>query len=251
MNDTDLTDLRREIALACRMIAATGLTTPILGHVSMRLDESHVLARCRGPQERGLLFTTVDDIRVATLDDSGDVGGGYRLPNEFPIHAEILRARPELGSVLHAHPRSALLASLADVPLRPVFGAFDIPAFRLADEGVPVHEHRGLVRTPAEGRALAATLGARPVAVLRGHGVVTVGDGVPQVMSRLLALDELLSVSVELVRLGAVPSEVSESDRADLPDLGAAFNEQALWRHQLGLLEQRGLADVTRSNEER
>jgi ribulose-5-phosphate 4-epimerase/fuculose-1-phosphate aldolase len=244
VNDAELTELRREIALACRMIASSDLTTPVLGHVSVRLDESHVLVRCRGEGERGLLFTTAEDIRVATLDDAGDVGGGYRLPNEFPIHAELLRTRPELGSVLHAHPRSALLAGLADVELRPVFGAFDIPAFRLAEEGVPVHEHRGLVRTPAEGRALAATVGARSVGLLRGHGVVAVGVDVPQVMARLLALDELLSVSVDLMRLCARPEEVSERDRADLPDLGAAFNERAVWRYQLGLLERQGLLDV-------
>jgi hypothetical protein len=29
---------------------------------------------------------------------------------------------------LHAHPRSALLAGLAEVPVKPVFGAYDIPA---------------------------------------------------------------------------------------------------------------------------
>ncbi|MFG1708571.1 class II aldolase/adducin family protein [Nonomuraea sp. M3C6] len=240
----ELDELRRTVALGCRIVAAAGLTTPLLGHISLRVGPDRVLVRCRGPQERGLLFTTVSDVRLVSLDDEGDVGDGYRLPNEYPIHAEILRARPDIASVLHAHPRSALLGGLAEVPIRPIFGAYDIPAFRLADGGVPVYPHAGLVRTAAAGGELARALGGSAVVLLRGHGVATVGQDVPQVLSRLLALDELLRISVELARLGAAPSAVTEQDREHLPDLGAAFNEQLLWRHHVGLLELQGLADV-------
>ncbi|MEU6324081.1 class II aldolase/adducin family protein [Streptomyces sp. NPDC047009] len=117
------------------------------------------------------------------------------------------------------------------------------PGVRLADGGIPVHPHAGLTRTGAAGAQLARALGHSAAVLPRGHGVATVGGDVPQVVSRL-ALDELLGVSVELARLGATPLEVSEADREDLPDLGAAFSEQALWRHHLGRLELQGLADV-------
>jgi len=241
---TELLELKREAALACRVIASAGLSTPLLGHVSIRLSERRMLVRCRGPLERGLRFTTVDDVRETDLEGTFDDADGYRLPNEFPIHAEILRARPEVDAVLHAHPESALLGGLADVPIRPVFGAFSIPAFRMADRGVPVHEHRGLVRDADSGRALALTLAGGPAVLLRGHGIVTVGAGAAQALARALALDELLRVCVELARLGADPTPVSGSDRQDLPDLGADFNERALWRYHVAELEREGLADV-------
>jgi ribulose-5-phosphate 4-epimerase/fuculose-1-phosphate aldolase len=240
----ELTELRRAIALGCRILAATGATTPLLGHVSMRLDDGRVLMRCRGPHERGLLFTTVDDIRVVGLDDSGDVGGGYRLPHEFPIHAELLRARPDISSVVHAHPPHTLVAALAEVPLRPVFGAYDIPAFRLAAEGVPVHRFTGLVRTAQSGRDLAATLGSAAVCVLLGHGVVSVGGGPVESVLRTLALDDLARVSVGVAALGGRPQDVPAADREELPDLGAELNQQALWRHHVGLLQLRGLDEV-------
>ena len=236
-----MSDPRRDLALACRMLGRSGLTTPLLGHVSLRVDEDHVLMRCRGPQERGLLFTTVEDIRLVSLSDTGAVGDGYSLPNEFPIHAEVLRARADVSSVLHAHPRSALLGGLAEVPVRPVFGAYDIPAYRLAVGGVPVHPHAGLVRSPAAGQAVAATLGQAPVCLLRGHGIVTTGTDVPSAIAQAWALEELLSVSVELARLGCTPPEVAPDD---LPDLGPSFNVAALWRHHVGLLELQGLAEV-------
>lgn len=240
----ELDDLRATIALGCRVLAATGTTTALLGHISVRLDDGRVLVRCRGPHERGLLFTETADIRVVGLDDSGDVGEGFRLPNEFPIHAEVLRARPEVCSVVHAHPRSAVVANLAGLALRPVFGAFDIPAFRLAAEGVPVHPHSGLVRSARSGRAVATTLGSAPACLLRGHGIVTVGDGAVQAVVRALAVEELARVTLLVAQAGGSPDEVPPVDREDLPDLGAAFNEQARWRHEVALLEHRGLAGV-------
>src|SRR5206468_11752715 len=41
-----------------------------------------------------------------------------------------------------------------------------------------------LVRNPALGRSLAQVLGTRPVALMRGHGNVVVGDSLPQVVFR-------------------------------------------------------------------
>jgi len=242
LNDVD--GLRRTVALGCRILAATDTTKPLLGHISVRLDDGRVLVRCRGPREAGLLFTEAADIRVVGLDDSGEVGDGYRLPNEYPIHAEILRARPEVRAVVHAHPRQAVLADLAGVELRPVLGAFDIPAFLLADRGIPVYPHRGLVRTAVSGRALADTLGQAPATLLRGHGVVTAGADVAEAVAHVLALDELAGVSLRLAGLGARPDVIPADDRADLPDLGAGFNVQALWRHHVRRLELQGLADL-------
>jgi ribulose-5-phosphate 4-epimerase/fuculose-1-phosphate aldolase len=240
----DLAELRRTIALGCRILAATGATTPILGHVSMRLPDGRVAVRCRGPRERGLLFTRADDIRVVGLDDSGDVGDGYRLPNEYPIHAEILRARDDVSSVVHAHPVAAVVAALADVELRPVVGAFNIPAYRMAADGIPVWPHRGLVRTVEAGRSLAATLGTRSACLLLGHGIATVGSNPVQSVIRALDIDELARLTVAVAQAGGRPDVVPEADRDDLPDLGSAFNERVVWDYHLGKLALAGLDDV-------
>ena len=49
---------RQLIADACRVVAARGLSDGFLGHISMRVDHERLLVRCRGPQERGLAWTT-------------------------------------------------------------------------------------------------------------------------------------------------------------------------------------------------
>ena len=173
-----MSDLHTTVATACRILAQQGLAADVLGHVSVRLDTDRILLRCRGPQDRGLLFTAADDIHEVDLDGRGELDGGYAVPNEFHIHTELFRARPEVNAVVHAHPRDVVVADLAGIELRQVFGAYNIPASRLAHQWVPVYPRSVLVRTPELGREVAAAMGDSDACILRGHGVVTVGESV-------------------------------------------------------------------------
>ena len=147
---TELAPLRALVAEACRVLAARGLADGYLGHVSLRVDERRLLVRCRGPQERGLAFTTDADVRLVDLDGQagapGELDGGYAPPNELPLHTEVLRTRPDVAAVVHAHPPDVVAADLAGIAIRPIVGAFDIPATRLAAGGVPVYPRGVLVR---------------------------------------------------------------------------------------------------------
>lgn len=239
--------LRLLVAHACRILGARGLAEDVLGHVSVRTGADRLLVRCRGPQEEGLLFTRVEDVLEVDLDgapvDGGDLGG-WSPPNELPIHTEVFRSRPDVDAVVHCHPPSVLVAGLAGVPLRPIFGAYHLPAARLARDGVPIYSRSVLVRRPELGREVAAALGDAPVLILRGHGITTVGSGphaVEQAVCRALALDVLARVCVESARLGGSAADLPAGDVAELPDLGGAFNDVMLFRHHLARLGHEGL----------
>jgi ribulose-5-phosphate 4-epimerase/fuculose-1-phosphate aldolase len=239
-------DQRTLVANACRVLAGRGLAEDVLGHVSVRTGPDTLLVRCRGPREEGLLFTTADDVREVDLATAPGAAAedGWSAPNELPIHTEVLRARPDVDAVVHCHPPAVLLAGIAEVPLRPVVGAYNIPAARLALDGVPVYPRSVLVCRPELGREVALALGSAPVLVLRGHGIVTVGSGahaVEQAVARALALDVLARVSVDVHRLGGSAPDISAADVADLPDLGGAFNDVMLFRHHLARLRHEGL----------
>lgn len=241
-----LTGLRLLIAQACRVLAARGLAEDVLGHVSCRTGPRTMLVRCRGPLEEGLLFSRADDVHEVDLEGlsmEGDLGG-WAVPNELPIHAEVLRARDEVDAVVHCHPPSVLLAGIEGVELRPIVGAYNIPAARLATDGVPVYPRSVLVHRPDLGREVAAALGVAAVLVLRGHGIVTVGSGpraVEQAVGRALALDVLARVNIESHRLGGRARPLSAEDVPELPDLGGAFNDVMLFRHHLARLRHEGL----------
>jgi ribulose-5-phosphate 4-epimerase/fuculose-1-phosphate aldolase len=241
----DFPDLRRTVALACRILANAGLAEDILGHVSVRVGPERMLVRCRGRQEEGLLFTLDQDVHLVDLDGHGDIAAGWAVPNELPIHGELLRARPEIDAVVHCHPPAVLVAGVEDVPLRPVFGAYHIPAARLALDGIPVYPRAVLVRRPELGRELVASMGSSTVCVMRGHGITTVGSGVhavEQAVVRALTLDVLARVSIERARLGARAVDLTAADLAELPDLGSSFNDLNVWRHHLARLRLARLA---------
>lgn len=237
--------LRRTVALACRILANAGLAEDILGHVSVRVGRDRMLLRCRGPQEEGLLFTDEQDVHPVDFDGNGNLPAGWAVPNELPIHAELLRARPEIDAVVHCHPPAVLVAGVEEVPLRPIFGAYHIPAARLALDGVPIYPRAALVRRPELGRELVEAMGSATVCVMRGHGITTVGSGahaVEQAVGRALALDVLARVSVERARLGDRAVNLVPEDVAELPDLGGSFNDLNVWRHHVARLRLAGLA---------
>ena len=217
--------------MACRILAARGLVDGALGHVSARASETELVVRCRGPLEMGLAHTTPADIWRVTLDGEPiDVPSDYAVPNELPIHVELMRARPEVGAVVHAHPPAALMAGLAGLRPRAVFGAYNIPALRLALAGVPTYERPVLISTAELGRELVAAMGDSDACVMRGHGIATVGASVEQATVLATVLEVLLGITVELARLGAEPPELNDCDLAELPDLGATFNDEMTWR---------------------
>ena len=240
-SDERLAGLRGTVAEACRILAAEGLVEGVLGHVSARADDRRMLLRCRGPQERGLEFTSAEDVRLVDLDGHGDdLAGGYQVPNELPIHGELLRARPEVGAVVHAHPPAVLLCGLAGLELRPVFGAYNIPAMRMALEGVPVYPQSVLILRPELAAEMIAAMAGGSVCVLRGHGITVTGASVEQAVVRALNLEALARVTLTLAQLGRKARDLPPEDVAELPDLGATFNDDAVWRFHAAKARRRG-----------
>jgi ribulose-5-phosphate 4-epimerase/fuculose-1-phosphate aldolase len=119
--------------------------------------------------------------------DGSYLGGARTPPNEWPIHAGVLRARPDVMSVCHTHSVWSTLFSILPVKLRPLhhYGKF-LPA-----DGPPVHELAGLVRTVERGEALAAALGDGPAVLMRGHGDTVVGSSIEQAVQRTIRLSKL------------------------------------------------------------
>jgi 3,4-dihydroxyphthalate decarboxylase len=225
----DAPALRETVATACRILGRRGMVDGVLGHVSVRLDDGDILIRCRGPHERGVAFTQTSDVR-RVRDGAVVDGDGWDPPKELPLHTRVLAGRPDFAAVVHAHPMSALLCGLAGLTPRAVFGAFNIPAMRIARAGVPVYPKASLISRDDLADEVVAAMGERQVCLLKWHGIVVGGESVESALVTAVNLDVLLSVTVSLAQLPANAPDLSNDELADLPDLGSRFNDELAWR---------------------
>jgi len=226
--------LRELISTGCRLMAHTGLAPTILGHLSVRTSPDELFIRCRGPQESGLAYTDAADVHLVPMSGPAELGG-WSAPNELPIHTSILRHRPDVTAVVHAHPAPVVTMSIARLDWLPIVGAYDIPATRLAAGGIPVWERSVLVNTTELGDDLARCLADRPVAVLYGHGLVCVGRGSPEhavaeAIVNAIAVTSLAEQTLAVRATGREPAPIPADDLAQLPDLGSGLNVETMWR---------------------
>ncbi|WP_284285337.1 class II aldolase/adducin family protein [Alicyclobacillus fastidiosus] len=160
------------------------------------------------------------------------------MPKELPIHSEIYKARPDVTCVVHAHPPEALICGIAELEFRPIFGSFNIPAMRLALEGIPVFGHSYLVTRPDLAKPFIDAMGDKDVCVMRGHGITVTGRSVEDAVVRALNFNTLAKVTLQVAQTGREARAISEEDIAELPDLGQTFNEEWVWRYYERKLKQ-------------
>jgi len=196
--------------------------------------------------ERGLVFTTDDDIRRVDFDGNGaDLAGQYFSPGEVSIHGESLRLRPEINCVIHAHPPGALMCGLGGVELRPILGAYDGGfTFRHTLEGIPVFPHGYLISRPELAHRMIAFMRPKNICILKGHGVTITGMTVEETTLRALRFEALCRIAWQLALAGRTAEDVS-TDTAneysrrvgETPRGLSASSGDMTWRYYVEMIE--------------
>jgi ribulose-5-phosphate 4-epimerase/fuculose-1-phosphate aldolase len=202
------------------------------GHVSVRHDKDptrYLLARSVAPE-----LVAAGDILELDLDSNPVDGRGRKLYLERFIHGEIYKARPDVKSVVHHHSPAVIPFGVTGVPLRPVF---HMAAF--VGHGVPVFEIRKaggmtnmLISTPALGRALAATLGDKPAALMRGHGAVVVGASLPDAVARSIYLQMNARLQAQAIALGGEITYLDPEEVRKFEAVGGYERAWELWKRK-------------------
>ena len=162
-------DPRQLVATASRVLGASGHGDLVWGHASVRDPEG----RGAWLKQAGWGFEEITTERVHCVDGDGNVtvGDGNRH-SEYPIHLQVLAARPDVNAVVHTHSRYAVALAASGQRLLPVSheGNFFTPP------GVPRFEQTAdLILTRELGDSVAAALGDAPALFLVNHGTVCVG----------------------------------------------------------------------------
>jgi ribulose-5-phosphate 4-epimerase/fuculose-1-phosphate aldolase len=196
-----------QVALASRVLGANGHDDYVWGHVSLR-DPS---GRGIWMKRSGVGFgeVTADSVILVGWDGAVIDGDGPRH-SEWPIHTEILRARGELGAVVHSHPPHGIALGATDEPLRPLshagalFAPPDVPRFDLT---------ANLILTPDLGASLARVLADERACFMVNHGIVTAGETIEEAVVRAVLLEDACRQQVLTAQLGS-PMRWPDDDEA-------------------------------------
>ncbi len=172
--------VREQIVAACRKLESSGLNRGTSGNVSCR-EKDHFLVTPSG--------VPVDEItpsRIVAVGYDGKVIGIGKPSSEWHFHCDILKARSDVGAVVHTHaPHATAMACLRE----------DLPAFHYMIAVAGGDSIRcapyALFGTDELSRHAVEALDGRKACLLANHGMITLGRD----------LDEAMAVAVEVESL--------------------------------------------------
>lgn len=214
--DESIANALDDAARAHRILELEGHGDMSMGHISFRDPFGRGLWLKRG----NLALSEVVGDDYVLIDFDGNVLEGTGLRHlEWPLHAEIMRARPDVNFVGHSHAHHATVFGATDAEL----GPFNNHGVWFAEHGVPrFTETSHIVTTPELGVAVAQQLGQAEAILLRNHGVAFVGDDVTEMMLAGIFLEWAAKFQLDLMSTGADfplpdPEETKEKRRRIYP----------------------------------
>ena len=224
-----MTEALDELVTANRILARERVVDAF-GHVSIRhpaRPDRFILSRARAPE-----CIEVDDLMEFSLDGTPIGPHGRKPYAERYIHAAVYETREDVQAVVHNHSPSLIPFGITKTPLRPVMHmcasmGTDVP---LWDSRTAFGDTNLLVTTLEMGRDLAGSLGARPVALMRGHGCVVAGSSLRDVVFNAIYLELNAKLQLEASALGDI-TFLSDGEIEAIRATRASFTYERAWEY--------------------
>lgn len=175
--------IERDLGIAARILEWE--IGDIWGHVGARLPGGRGIAvRMFRRAERG-----GRDWLVRFDHSLRKLSGVGTIPREAVIYTEIFKARPDVHAAVHCHAAMCIALSLADKPVDWVH----MQSSRFKG-GTPIFPRPIYILDPEEGAALASTLGDASALMIKGHGIVTVGETIDEACMNALYMERTAKI---------------------------------------------------------
>ena len=176
---------RRDIVAACLWINSSGLNPGTAGNISVRHGDSMLISPSGVPYEQ---LEPEDIVSMTLTGEYGSyVASGTNVPSsEWRFHLDIMRARPDVGAIVHTHSLYATVLGCARKDIPPVHymiaaaGGASIRCSRYATYG-----------TAELSQAALEALEDRTCCILANHGMIATGPN--------LAKAQWLAVELETI----------------------------------------------------
>ncbi len=196
---------RQAIIDACLWMGAAGINQGTSGNISVRVQDGMLITPSAVP------YAQMTPDMICKLSLTKPPAPDARKPStEWQFHQAILRARPDVGAVVHAHPAYATAIAIQRRPIPAVhymvaaFGGIDVPVTGYALFGG---------KTLADMAVDALT--DRHGCLLANHGAITVAPTLDRALWRMEELENLARVDT-LARTSGDPVLLTEAEIADV-----------------------------------
>jgi ribulose-5-phosphate 4-epimerase/fuculose-1-phosphate aldolase len=234
---------RVELAAAYRVFDMLGWAEMIYNHITVRLPDS-----VTGGDKQflinpfGLHYSEVTASNLLKIDVQGNKLDAHNPwpvnPAGFTIHAAIHENVPTAHCVMHTHTTTGLAVACTE-------GGLAQNNFYSAqlDDMVAYHDFEGITIHADEAPRLLASMGTRPLMILRNHGLLAAGATLPLAFVNLWTLQRACDIQVAQAALGKaipIPSAVARKTTQDALQFDARFGAgQDVFDAMTRLVEQR------------
>jgi ribulose-5-phosphate 4-epimerase/fuculose-1-phosphate aldolase len=167
--------IKVRLAAAFRLFGKFGFSEGVAGHITAR-DPEHV--DCFWVNPFGVDFSLIKTSDLLLVSHTGEIVQGDYAVNgaAFAIHSQIHAARPDVKAACHAHSVYGKALSSMRQTLLPLTQ----DACTFYGDHVLFDDYTGVVLDTEEGKKIAHALGPHKAAILRNHGLLTVGHSVDE-----------------------------------------------------------------------
>lgn len=208
-------ELREQMCDVCHKMWQLGWVAANDGNVSVKLEDGTFLATPTGISKS---FITPE--KLVQIDQDGNVLDGlpgYRPSSEIKMHLRCYAERPDVGSVLHAHPPTATGYAVANQPL----DEYSMIETVIALGSIPVTPY-GTPSTYEVPDHIAPYLGEHDAMLLQNHGALTVGADLITAYYRMETLELYAKISLTAHLLGGA-QEISRDNIDRLISMRAGY----------------------------
>lgn len=208
-------EIKEEICEIGRRIYNKGMVAANDGNISVKLSDNEFLCTPTGVSKG---FMTPE--YICKVDKEGKVieaSGNFRPSSEIKMHMRVYKERPDVNSVVHAHPMYATGFAIAGIPLtQPI-----MPEAVITLGSVPIAEY-GTPSTDEIPDAISKYLPNYDAVLLENHGALTYADSLLSAYHKMESLEfyaQLLFISRQL----GGPQELSQKQVERLYEIRKQF----------------------------
>ena len=175
---------KQRLAAGFRLFAKMGFDEGVAGHITARDPE---LTDHFWVNPFGMDFSQIKVSDLILVNHEGKVVEGSWPVNAaaFAIHSQVHQARPDVVAAAHAHSIYGKAFSTLGRKLDPI--TQDVCAFY--EDHEVFDDYTGVVLDTEEGKRIAHALGGGKAAILRNHGLLTVGQSVDEAVFWFITMD--------------------------------------------------------------